>query len=248
VQAYYRPPESELNKLLVGAQNIQNLQQTNEPKKKPGRFGKIGSFFSRLRGKKKNTIPEAPKLPTDEELSDVQRGLKEENTNSLEQRLNKPQSLVEQLQEERRNRGMLPKSQPDSVGVGQAPVKTSRWGKVKGFFSRLGGKKTSPPEQTNTESWDRTSGLKPRGYDPMEQTPAPKPKMLSTTLSPETPQKGDTLAGMTGMNALLGGLLGGLLGQRGGGGGGNTDVSGLSKTVQALTERLKVLEEKVNAL
>ena len=83
----------------------------------------------------------------------------------------------------------------------------------------------------------------------MEQTPAPKPKMLSTTVSESAPKKQDAMGGMMGMSALMGGLLGGLLGQKGGGGGGSqVGLGDLPKTVQALTQRLDALEEKVKAL
>ena len=248
-QEKHKPDPDQLKKLLLGAQMIRQTQKTPSPNtKKKSRWGKVKGFFSKLGRKKTDTIPKPPKAPTDEELSNVQQQLKVKNEQSLSGRLNKPKSLAEQLQEERRNRGMLPVSQPDSVGVGRAPEKMSRWGKVKSFFSR---KKTNQEETPKKPGWDMTGGLKPRGYDPMEQTPAPKPKMLSTTVDETKPQKTDLTGGGM-MGGLLGGLLGSLLGQKGGGGGGGgggqVGLGDLPKTVQALAQRLSELEKKVNAL
>jgi len=249
-QEKYRPSPEQLEKLLRGAEMIRQKEQApTDQTKKPSRWGKVKGFFSRFRRNKSESIPKPPKAPTDEELRDVQQQRKRETEQSLGQRLKKPKSLAEQLQEERRNRGMLPVSQPDSVGTGRAPEKMSRWGKVKSFFSGLGKGKTAPEETPKKQVGDVTGGLKRRGYDPMEQTPAPQPKLLSTTVSEPEPKKTDGMGGMTGMGALMGGLLGGLLSQRGGGGGSSQGgLSDLPQTVKGLVDRLDALEEKVKAL
>jgi hypothetical protein len=97
----------------------------------------------------------------------------------------------------------------------------------------------------NKEPQDR--GLKPRGFDPMEQKP-PEPKFLSTEVSKEEPKKEE--AKSSGMESMMGGMMGGMMGammvsMMGKGTSQGPDVGNLSGQVKDLETRIKKLEEQL---
>jgi hypothetical protein len=90
-------------------------------------------------------------------------------------------------------------------------------------------------------------GLKPRGFDPMEQKP-PETKFLSTEAPKEEPKKEE--AKPSGMESMMGGMMGGMMGammmgMMGKGISQGPDVGNLSGQVKELEARIKSLEDQL---